>query len=410
MGKFRYLLVILFVFLCSFAVARECPSKLNAHNFDITDNLSLGAEIRMFYLGMDVGENLPISGVEKFDNNYFGGLRLSMTYYPLSELSVIVEGELRYKNPGWTENNGFSGRPWQGYVGYDSEHLYANAGLQIFQFGTAALLDERFIGIEGGYKDKDFEISLLWGVTHNWLLRSTSNCLWIKYTSQTEGWKTISSDFRNYILGLKGGLKVFRPHQIQIIYLYSHPTFEELQSNAFSLYAKGPVIRKRLSYVIEPVFIVPAKIYNRGSEIKSNVFGIVSELRLHLPVFEREPLLTLGTATVLNDVEEKAINPVYENLSWGFLKRYSLRQGHIGEIKFSWEILPFLKPFANYYLQSTDYTAQKSSDELDAGLMFEFMKGLISLNTSFVALNMSGPYSPSYGAYIELRTIIGKEE
>ncbi|MGC9042767.1 MAG: hypothetical protein ACP5KG_02800 [Myxococcota bacterium] len=40
-------------------LARECPSKLNAHNFDITDTLSLGAEVRLFYLGVDVGENLP---------------------------------------------------------------------------------------------------------------------------------------------------------------------------------------------------------------------------------------------------------------------------------------------------------------------------------------------------------------
>jgi len=396
--------VVSFLLIGGSLSARECPSKLNAHNFDITDTLSLGAEIRMFYLGVDVGENLPVSGVVTFDNNYFGGAKLSLTYYPVSELSVVIEGEVRYKNPGWVTNEGFSGRPWQAFLGYDSDTLFANAGLQIFQFGTAALLDERFIGLETGYKNKDFDISLFWGITHNWLLRSTSNCLWVRYTSQTEGWKTISSDLRNYVLGAKYGLKIFKPHQLQLMIMYSHPTFRELQNFSGSIFVKGPIIKKRLSYIIEPLMIS-----SHPEDRYYYVYGIVSELRYHIPVFEREPILTLGTATILNDVPERAINPVYENLSWGFLKRYSLHQGHIGEIKLLWEATNNIHPYANYFLQSKDYTSKNASDELDAGLIFEFMKGLITLNTSFVALNMAGPYIPSYGAYIELRTIIGKE-
>lgn len=386
------------------AYSRECPSKLNAHNFDITDTLSLGAEIRLFYLGVDVGENLPVSGVESFDNNYFGGLRLSLTYFPITELSVVLEGEIRYKNPGWVTNEGFSGRPWQGYVSYDSGALFINGGLQIFQFGTAALLDERFIGLEGGYKHKDFELSILWGVTHNWLLRSTSNCLWVRYTSQTEGWKTISSDFRNYIFGLKYGLKILKPHQFQILFLYAHPSFEELQSNGISLYAKGPIIKKRLSYVLEPLLL-----FNHFDSGYATIPALVSEIRYHIPILENEPLLVMGFATVLIDTEEKRINPVFENLSWGYLKRYSIRQGHIGEIKLQWDVTKNIKPYINYYIQSTDFSSKEASDEMDTGIIFEFMKGLITLNTSFVALNMAGPYLPSYGAYVELRTIIGKE-
>lgn len=236
-GTFLFVLMAVSFSSSNRVLARECPSKLNAHNFDISNTLSMGAEIRLFYLGMDVGENLPISGITTFDNNYFGGLRISMTYFPVSDLSIILDGELRYKNPGWVANEGFSPRPRQGYVAYDAEHFYTKGGLQILQFGTGAVLDERFIGgFEGGYNNRYFEFSLMLGLAHNLLLRSTSNCLWVRYTSQTEGWKTISSDLKNYVLGIRGGLKILRPHQLQILYLYSHPSFENLRSNAISLY------------------------------------------------------------------------------------------------------------------------------------------------------------------------------
>ncbi|MGB9600661.1 MAG: hypothetical protein ACP5QK_05250 [Myxococcota bacterium] len=159
-----------------------------------------------------------------------------------------------------------------------------------------------------------------------------------------------------------------------------------------------------MSYAVEPLII-----FNHFESDYASIPALVSEIRFHIPIFEDEPLLILGFATVLIDVAERRINPTYENLSWGYLKRYSIRQGHIGELKFNWDITSNIKPYINYFIQSTDYSSKNASDEMDAGFIFEFKKGLITLNTSFVALNMAGPYTPSYGAYIELRTIIGKE-
>lgn len=139
------------------------------------------------------------------------------------------------------------------------------------------------------------------------------------------------------------------------------------------------------------------------------VYGIVAEMRYHIPLFKREPQLGAGIATVVNSVPESAIIPVFENLSWGYIKRYSLHQRHIGKAEVIWRLSDYFNPYARYFVQSEDLSSRDTSDELDAGIILEFKKGLITLNTAFVALNMVGSYLASYGVYIELRTIIGRE-
>jgi hypothetical protein len=390
---------------------------MQAHPYQLSEKLSLGAELRLFYIGMDFGDGMPLSEVvDDFDNALLLGTRLSLNWYPTDFLTIVLEPEFRYKSRGWEEWDGFNRRLWQGFLAFDFGRFQTTLGMQLFSFGQGAALDDRFLGASFGFDHKKVGFSVFGGLTYDGLRRSGTNCLFEEYTSTTAAWKTISHNLgENFAVGATFSLKVLRPWRMILLYLLSFPHFEHLRSHTIALDVGGPLKPQVASLHLEPLLFIDdqAKV----------MLGLVGDLRLHLHFLGKEPLLRIGAASSFLDTPEQRLRPVFENLSWGFLKRYSLYHGFIGMARLDWTFevkgkraLATLKPFAHYYIQRFDFKkhSQKTNellyltDELDAGIAIGVNR-LYNFVVAFVGLNLASDYEePSLGAYVEARIVFGE--
>ncbi len=387
-------------------VARQCPSKLPSHMFQVLDSLELGAEFRAFYFGASVAEGLPSSlddGTVDFQHNMMLGLKPAAAWYPLDGLTFSVEAEARFAKPGWEEKTpkGFDFRLSQAIAEYDPGDYRITAGLQAFSFGTAALLDQRFVGLSAEYRTKLFNVSLFSGVTSRKFMRSVSNCMWMKYASDNIGWKTMSPRiWNNMVAGLTTSFKGIRPFRLMAMYLLSYPReLETLQSHAFSVEFAGPIVKRYLSFTFDAIGFL-----DHGNQFLP---GFVMEMRARAGKKESAPRFKLGLASSFGESDEHRIMSPYENLSWGLIRRYSLYNGHVAYVGAAWPFVEHVKPFVHYYAQSFKLSSDDFEDELDMGLDLS-IGDLYRLRMAYVAINLASDRQTSNAFYAELRIVIGE--
>lgn len=397
--------MVLLLLLCpTGARARHCPSRLPGHLYELHEKFSLGAELRAFYFGVSVGEEMPTSLVNSertFENNVFFGLKPRMEWYPTSGLNVVMEFELRYRWPGWETYAvpGLQMRPTEVIVEYEKKAFRLIGGFQSFTFGTTALLDQRFWGLMAQYKKRKFSLAIFGGATMRRFMRSANNCLWMSYLSVSTGWKTVSDDMGNGIVGLTFNLKTLKPFHFRALYLYSHPGIEKLRSHALSIHVRGPIVRPYLYFEAEALAFLDHNNYFMP--------GYVALLRGRFGRSRRAPSMSIGLAGTLRGTSDRRMVPVYENLSWGLIRRYSVFHGNVGFIRAAWPAFKFLKLFSRYYMQSFAFSSEDFSDELDLGVNIK-IGGLYDITLAYVGLNLAPGAKPSHAVYLEARIIFGK--
>jgi hypothetical protein len=407
--------------LCGQAWARDCPSHVGTHLFQLGDYVELGADFRAFYFGIDVGDEMPttsLSGEQPFEHNMFLGLRPLMYIYPLDELTIGLEHEMRYRLPGWQGNliPGFDHRPTLVLIEFEKDGFLAGAGLQPFSFGTGAVLDQRFMGLAAGYNHRVFSLRVFGGMTARWLMRNAANSMWMSYMSYTNGWKFTSEDpTENYAVGLNFSLKIVRPFRLQALYLYSHPSSLEYESHTLAIHFAGPIVSPYLSFALEPLLmirtgkdVVPGGGYASGKGRTEALPGLVATVRAQFGDSAWTPTMRVGGASAFRDAENLRFASVFENLSWGLVRRFNLFQGQLFFVRSTWEPVEYVEVFADYFLAFPDGDV---TDELDAGVELR-INDLYRLKLAYVGMNLAGETSrgvrPSHALYVEARIVIGQ--
>jgi hypothetical protein len=277
--------------------------------------------------------------------------------------------------------------------------------LQNISFGTAAILDQRFIGLLAGYKKAKYGIELFGGVTHRYMMKNAVNCLWMSYLSHTNGWKTADDSMKNAAAGIILSFRPIPHYRLQLLYLISMPNVDELRSHAWSLYFAGPIIRRYFSFRLETIAFLDAKYHFMPA--------VILRLNGRLGKCSLAPAASIGLAASFRGSEQHRINSIYENLSWGLIQRFNLFQGNIAFAQISWQALNLRKAklqatlFAHYYAQSLAFTTDNFSDELNVGLQIRFRK-LYDLKLAYVGVNLAPSVKSTHFAYAELRIIFGQ--
>lgn len=413
--------------LGSTAEARDCPNTCSGYLFAVGDTLELGGELRAFYLGISVGGvergvrrrgDMPtarLDGHRVFENNVFIGLRPLIYWYPVDSLTIAFEHEMRFRWPGWEENvvpgtdfavAGLDHRPTTLFIEWESSGVTATGGLQPFSFGSSAVLDQRFMGARVEYSHRVFNIAAFGGMTMRNLMRNAGHSMWMSYISATNGWKFTSNDpTENWAVGLTFSLKVVRPFRLQLLYLYSNPTAEHLESHALALHFAGSIVPRYLSFMLEPLFLARPTGLDGDADYLP---GVMAQLRARLGDHELSPGLTVGGASSFlhDDDQERRFTSIFENLSWGTLQRFNLEQGHLFFTRIEWEPLEQLHLYTAYTLAFPDGTSSLI-DELDAGAWVQ-VNDLYRLNLSYIGINLASLLEPSHAIYAELRIVIGQ--
>jgi hypothetical protein len=417
------------------ALGRDCPTTCAGHMWSIGDTLELGAELRAFYFGISVGGtngarrpgDLPTARPDTdfrdgqpaeraFENNVLLALRPVLFWYPTDGLTIAVENELRFRWPGWEENvfpgtdfaiAGLDARTTSLFLEYEASGVTVTAGLQPFAFGTSAVLDQRFIGLSVAYEHRVFTLAAFGGVTMRHLMRNAGHSMWMTYTSATNGWKFLSNDpSENWAAGLTFSLRNVRPFRLQLLYLFSSPSVTSLQSHVVALHFAGPIVRRFLSFALEPLlFVAP-----NGPDGDADVLpGVVAELRARLGDHDLAPDLEIGGASsFLHDHgAERRFVSAYENLSWGLIQRFNLEQGHLLFARARWHPSEHVGLFADYTMAFPD-GGDSLTDELDVGAWLQ-VNDLYRLRLAYVGINLASSLEPSHGVYAELRVVIGPQ-
>lgn len=387
------------------ALARACCGKLASHLYQLGDSFEIGAELRTFYFGVTVGDGLPSSKaqVERvYENNFMLGLRPAFNWFPIDGLTVSLEGEMRFKRPGWEANAvpGLDGRPVYAALAYDAGWLDVTAGVHPQIFGTAAALDQRFLGVSANHKNDWVTLSLFGGVTNRFLMKNAGSCLWMRYASDNIGWKTVSTRLEdNYLVGFITGLRKLKPFSAQLLYLFESPSVEILRSHVVSGFFRGPIVRPYLDFELELL----AQIKTSGSFVP----GLVGMLRGRLGNASDRPRFAAGAASSFGEREDRRLASVLENLSWGMIRRFSLYNGHVFTLQGVWPYSKHFEPFVDYFIQTFAVSDADLSDELDAGFWVA-ISDLYRLRLAYVGMNLAGPaYASSHAIYAELRLILG---
>ncbi|NOZ87902.1 MAG: hypothetical protein GXP49_16900 [Deltaproteobacteria bacterium] len=399
--------ILLFLLCPGEAFSRNCPSRLPSHQYEATDWLSMGLELRSFYFGADVGDGLPSSNIDRVDkayqHNIMEGVRAGVSFFPLDDLTISLEGELRYRWPGWTGKRikGLDLRLTQALIEYDADPIDLTGGVQILTFGSGAVLDQRFIALTGTYKTAWFNVTAFGGLTQRNMMKSAANCMWMRYMSDTNGWKFLSQRlFDNLVAGLTFSLKILRPHRIKLLYLFSRPSVYELGGHSLALSFSGPAVSRYLSYLVEPLALL-----DNGRRL---IAGSVFEVRLRAGKGRHSLRFRVGAALAFNASKKHRMDYVYENLSWGMIRRFNLHGGNIFAFRTAWPLADWAKPFAKYYVQTWKYSSKSLQDELDLGVEFR-LRELYSLVLAYTGMNLASPdLYASHGVYLEARVVFGE--
>lgn len=411
------------------AWSRDCPSLCAGHLWALGETLELGAELRLFYLGISVGgvsgsdrteADLPTARLDgergAFENNFFAALRPLLYWYPVDGLTIGFEHEVRFRWPGWEENvvpgtdfavAGLDHRPTTAFVEYTTNGWTFVGGLQPFSFGSAAILDQRFLALSVGYNHSVFRLDVFGGMTMRNLMRNAGHSMWMSYTSSTNGWKFTSNDpTENWAVGMTFSLKVVRPFRLQLLYLYSQASVDTLESHAIGVHFAGSIWRPYLSFYLEPLLALAPNGLDGDLDVMP---GLIAQIRARFGDDSDAPQLTVGVASsFLHDADsERRFASVYENLSLGYIRRFNLHQGHVVYGQFAWQAHEYVRLFASYYAAFPD-GASSMTDELDAGVGLR-INDLYRLDLAYVGINFAQD-EPSHGLYAELRIIIGPLE
>jgi hypothetical protein len=384
------------------AAARDCPSLLQGHLFELGDTVELGFEIRAFYLGLSAGEGLPTSrpdGGRRWTDHVLTGLRTLVYWYPADGLTLGLEDEIRYRWPGWFDRAapGLDHRPVQLFLAWESRGAEVVVGLQPFAFGTGAALDQRFVGASFGVRSRVIAFASFGGATMRHFMRNAANSMWMSTTSDTNGWKLLSQDLgENWVAGVTASLRFLRPYRLEALYLFSRTGYEHLRSHVVAVHAAGPIVRGALSFVVEPLLMID----ERGLALPA----LVAELRAVLGAGERAPTLLVAGATALRHDDDRRFDSPFENLSWGAIRRFNLFQGHLARLRFAW---PLHERFRAYVDWVVAVPGRAIEDELDAGVEVR-VSDLYRLTLAYVGANLVDSALPSHAVYVEARVIVGR--
>lgn len=412
MGKrfFPFTFALVALFAPNRAEARDCPTTCSGYLWQIGDTLELGAEFRLFYFGAGVGEDMPTSrrdGERHFEHNIFMAMRPLLYWYPVDGLTIAIEHEARFRWPGWQENAvpgtdfaiaGFDHRPTVLFLEYETHGFAMTWGLQPFAFGSGAVLDQRFMGLALEYDHENFNVSAFGGLTMRNFMRNAAHSMWMSYTSATNGWKfTSNNPAENWGVGMTFSIKNVRPFRLRFLYLYSNPSYDHLESHAYSLHFSGPLWRPYLSFVLEPVFLMHPE--------EQLLPGVVAEIRARFGRTATSPQLLVGGASSFLNDEDRHMSSVFENLSYGLIRRFNLFQGHIVRTRFSWQVIDYVRVYADYVVA---FPHDGLTDELDVGLWMQ-LNDLYRLNLAYVGINLAGEAQASHAIYAEARIVIGPQ-
>jgi len=385
------------------AEAKDCPSKLPSHTKEITDTLEMGVELRTIGVALAPGEGTAIPEAidpdASVDVSLMAGLRFLTYYYPTDFLTFTFEPEMRGKMPGWDEENiqGFwPMRLNQAMVELETGDVESALGIQTIAWGTNALLDIRGMGAKSGYSNSHVAVEGFAAMTQKPMLRNGPSCLWERYTLGRYEWKDISSTMSdNRIVGGTISYKDLKPWKLKALYFYSDTTADDTDGHFFSANITGPLIKKRLSLMVEPVLTL-----NSDGDIKAGSIGM---FRMSLFDGKHAPRGRIGFAT---NFTEDPVASIWENLSWGYLRRYSLHDENLATMRIQIPFHDNVRAQLNYNAASSSFADGVDSDELNAGFLFDW-SSLITVNLSAVALDVVGDPEPSLGGYLEMRLIGG---
>lgn len=388
------------------AQAKDCPSKLPSHLTEVTDWLELGAELRTITVGMVAGDDLatPPPEVGSFDLAFMSGLRGAAYVYPTDFLTVVLEPEVRYKNPGWDDKN-ISGlwpmRINQALLELDVGRTTLDLGIQNLAWGTGALLDTRAIGLYGEYSSKSLSFSAFAAVTRYDMMSNATSCLWYRYVAARNDWKVISaSPNENLIAGGAFSVKAWKPWKLKGMLYTTRLTGdtpeidEELDGTFASLSFGGPIVERHLSFTLEPVAAL------QGDTVRAGAVGM-----LRATPFEGKhaPRGRVGFAATFTD---DLLAPAWEGLSWGYLRRYSIHDGQLATFRFKLPARDWLQVQVDYQAQFDEIADGPAGDELDVGVQLVAAE-LYHFTFSLAGLDLTGSQEPSLGGFFEMRLIAG---
>lgn len=386
--------------LVASAQAKDCPSGLPSHTAKIGPWAEAGAELRSITVAMYPGDDLATPDPEGLDLALMEALRALAIFTPTETLTLVIEPEIRYKNPGW-EDGPLPGlwpmRLNQAMIEVQAGDLELDAGIQNLAWGSGAVLDVRAPGLRVSYSTRPIKLGLFAAVGRQSMLRGSEACLWYRYVAARNEWKTISDDMReNPMLGADLSLKTAGPWRLKGLYLASLTGEESLRGQFVSLSLAGPIVERRVSLSLEPVLQI------RDGE---GSVGAVGMLRLTPFEDDHAPHGRVGFASSF--APENPIGSAWEALSWGYLRRYSLHDGHIGMLGLAWPVTEILKPNLHYHVQSIALPEGAQGDELDLGVDLKLAE-LYRASFALVALDLAGPLDPSLGGFVEIRLIAGE--
>ncbi len=393
-------LLSLTVLLAGQAQAKDCPSDLPSHTAAVGDWAELGAELRSVTVAMSPGDDLATPDPDGFDLAFMEALRGLAILYPSDALTIVAEPEVRYKNPGW-EDGPLPGlwpmRINQALVEVDTGKLGLDVGIQNLAWGSGALLDVRALGVSAQYSTKPVKLGLFAAMSRQSMLRNSEACLWYRYAAARNGWKSLSENPRdNPVLGADLSIKKLGAWRIKGLYLASLTQNEALRGHFLALSTTGPLVERRVTLAVEPVMQL-----HDGSVSA----GAVGMLRMTLFDGDHAPHGRVGFASSFTEADPVA--SVWEGLSWGYLRRYSIHDGHIGMLRIAWPVNDWLKPKLQYHVQSAKLSDGAAGDELDLGVELKLAE-LYRAHLSLVGLDLAGPLEPSLGGFVEIRLIAGE--
>ncbi len=388
------------------ALARNCKSELPANLAEPTDWLAVGGEFRSLYLGAHVGDGFPLSGAEglaPWDNRILLGVRPLIEIYPSDTLAVVVEADWRLRFPSWAErpvpHNDL--RLTQALVEWEPGKFKITGGIQTLNYGTGALLDQRFLAVEAKLSFKPVSFTLFGGMTNRYLMKNALNCGFSEYISHTQAWKVTSTYMHeNIALGANFAIKSLKPFKLKGMYLLSRPSSGELYSHSIAVTVGGPIVKRFLSFTVEPMLLINVD----GFALPAALFQLRSNFAKGLDI-------RLGAAGSFRQASGVRFSAVYENMSWGTLQRFNLHQGMIGMARASYLIKDHVRPFAKYtvrFRQSNRGYDGLMGDELEFGVEGK-ISALYKLSGSYVAANLAGSNRPSHMAFVELRIVLGPQ-
>ena len=369
--------------------ARNCPSNINSNLHEINDYVEFGDELRLFYFGIDNNGT--------FESSYLSGLKLLLNIYPTENLAIVGEIDLRYKNTGWYDDisKDFKFRLNQAFLEYDNGNFSITPGIQFFTFSSAAVLDQRFMGLSAGYNNPYLELNLFAGTTKKDMMKSSINCLWQRYNDENDSWRIISGNMKNIAAGLSLSVKKLNPYFLQSLFLLSKTEIEQQKSLSFSIAGGGPIIKRKLSFTGDLIafwnydnYFLPGVVV----QITGSPFGYDM------------PILKTGVAKSFRYTDQYRLSPVFENLTWGIIKRYSIHNNNIVYSELDWQINDKIKPYVHYYYQTDDFNNGKKSNETDAGFILRVFDKY-SFNVAYVGLDLFDNKRLQNAFYFETRLI-----